>query len=179
MIVLRHCQSEFNRLFTATRKDPGIPDPPLSDMGQEQARKLVAEIGGEEIRHIIVSPYKRAIQTAMPIAKALDIVPVVSPLIRERAAFSCDVGSPRAVLAQEWPALDFSGLDEAWWSPVIETPESVEERAELFRSEIAVSHDWERTLVVSHWAFLLAFTRTSLENGSWLRIDPTRPPERP
>lgn len=177
MIVLRHCQSEFNRLFTATRKDPGIADPPLSEKGEKQAEELVQALVGEGIRHIIVSPYTRALQTAEPIARALNITPTINPLIRERAAFSCDIGSPPAELALNWPKIDFSGLDEMWWSSAIESPEAVEERAALFRAEMVASPMWRDTLVVSHWAFLLAFTRSSVENGSWFRLDPTVPPD--
>ncbi|MFT8720834.1 histidine phosphatase family protein [Acetobacter sp.] len=175
MIVLRHCQSEFNRLFTATRKDPGISDPPLSRHGLRQADELVMRLADRNIRRIVVSPYTRALQTAAPIARALGIVPTVSPIIRERAAFSCDIGSPRSKLALDWPALDFTDLDEIWWSQGEESPESVEQRAALFRAEMAANPDWKHTLVVTHWAFLLAFAHTSVENGSWLEIDPRVP----
>jgi precorrin-6x reductase len=37
MILLRHGQSEFNLLFTQTRKDPGIKDPRLTSLGHSQA----------------------------------------------------------------------------------------------------------------------------------------------
>ncbi len=175
MIVLRHCESEFNRLFTATRRDPGIPDPPLSEHGHRQAEALVPALAGEKIDRIIVSPFTRTLQTAAPLAQALGVKPVVHPLIRERAAFSCDVGSPPARLALAWPELDFSGLAETWWTTGIETPEEVEERAAIFRTEMSASPVWRKTLVVSHWGFLIALTAASMENGSWRRIDPTKP----
>ena len=38
MILLRHGQSEFNVAFNATRVDPGIPDPRLTEEGRRQAR---------------------------------------------------------------------------------------------------------------------------------------------
>lgn len=175
MIVLRHCQSEFNRLFTETRKDPGIPDPPLSTTGKQQAEALIPQLVGQKIRRIIVSPYRRALQTAMPIARALGVTPLINPLIRERAAFSCDIGSPRARLAVQWPELDFSALDETWWVSGLEASEVVNERAALFLEEMIAGDNWQETLVVSHWAFLLALTHTSLENGTWMRIDPRDP----
>ena len=37
MILLRHCQSEFNLHFTRTRCDPGIVDPALTAEGLIQA----------------------------------------------------------------------------------------------------------------------------------------------
>ncbi|GBQ88402.1 phosphoglycerate mutase [Acetobacter nitrogenifigens DSM 23921 = NBRC 105050] len=175
MIVLRHCESEFNRLFTATRRDPGISDPPLSTHGLAQADALVTALAGQKIRRILVSPFTRALQTAAPVARALSLTPQVRPLIRERAAFSCDIGSPPAQLALQWPGLDFSGLEEQWWTEGVETPEEVEERAALFRAEMAADPEWPHTLVVSHWGFLVAFARVSMENGSWRRLDPTAP----
>ena len=38
MILLRHGQSEFNLHYTATRTDPGIPDPRLTPLGHQQAQ---------------------------------------------------------------------------------------------------------------------------------------------
>ncbi|MFT9459096.1 MAG: hypothetical protein ABF611_06005 [Acetobacter orientalis] len=34
MIILRHCESEFNRLYTQTGRDPNLADPALSAAGQ-------------------------------------------------------------------------------------------------------------------------------------------------
>jgi hypothetical protein len=36
--------------------------------------------------------------------------------------------------------------------------------------------DWSRLLVVSHWGFIMALTGQSVQNGQWLRFDPTAPP---
>lgn len=175
MIVLRHCESEFNRLFRASGRDPGIPDPPLSARGEAQAEALVPALAGEQIDRILVSPFRRALQTAAPLAAARGLRPLVEPLIRERAAFSCDEGSPPAVLAADWPELDFSGLDDVWWNTGVEQPEQVEERAEFFRRQMRADPAWRRTLIVSHWGFLIALTGSSVENGRWRRLDPTVP----
>jgi glucosyl-3-phosphoglycerate phosphatase len=50
-------------------------------------------------------------------------------------------------------------------------------RAARFRQEIAAMPDWEQVLVVSHWGFILALTGVRLQNGEWLRHDPTVPRE--
>src|SRR5271166_1463063 len=68
MILMRHGQSEFNAHFTATRKDPGIVDAPLTDLGHAQARAAAEELKHEALRRIVTSPYTRALQTAAPIA---------------------------------------------------------------------------------------------------------------
>ena len=176
MILLRHGQSEFNLHFTATRRDPGIADPRLTELGQSQAVAAAEDMRNEGVEHIIVSPYTRALQTAAPIARALGIKPLVHPVVRERYAFSCDIGSPASHLARDWPELDFSHLDEIWWPPIEEEAQSIIDRAALFRAEMAALSHWGKTLVVCHWGFILSMTGQSILNGKWLRCDPTTQP---
>jgi broad specificity phosphatase PhoE len=173
MILLRHGQSEFNLHFTAGRHDPGIVDPRLTPLGHEQVEQAVAALDGAGLRRIIASPYTRALQTAAPLARALDLPLFVNPVVRERYAFVCDVGTPRTELALTWPDLDFSALDEVWWPPVEEPVQSMLDRAARFRAEMAELPDWSDTLVVSHWGFILAMTGERIGNGEWRRCDPT------
>ena len=179
MILLRHGQSEFNLHFTATRCDPGIVDPALTELGRQQAEQaadaLIAGAGAEGIERILASPYTRALQTAAPLARRLGIPVVVQPVVRERFAFTCDVGSTRAVLSERFPEHDFSGIDEVWWPAVEEPTDSIIARAALFRAEMQALPDWNRTVVVSHWGFILSLTGERINNGEWLRYDPTGP----
>jgi broad specificity phosphatase PhoE len=174
MILLRHGESEFNRYFSATKLDPGIKDPALTPLGHEQAERASTDLAEVGIRRIIVSPYTRALQTAAPIARRLGLAVQVHPGVRERFHFSCDVGSPRRSLMEAWPGLDFSHLEETWWPAETESLESVSARAGDFRRDMRAADDWAQTLVVSHWAFILSLTGTSLENGCWIRFDPHR-----
>ena len=48
-------------------------DPHLSEKGILQAQKLAQRLEGEGITHIFASPYLRTLQTAWPIAQALDL----------------------------------------------------------------------------------------------------------
>jgi glucosyl-3-phosphoglycerate phosphatase len=178
MILLRHGQSEFNLRFTATKKDPGIPDPALTPLGQAQAEEAAETLADEGLRRIIASPYTRALQTAAPIARRLGIPVHVMPNVRERYAFSCDIGSPCSQLALAWPEVDFRLIDEVWWPAIEEPAQQVEARASLFRAEMAALPDWRDTLVVSHWGFILAMTGERLMNGEWLRCDPNAPAPR-
>ncbi len=136
MILLRHGQSEFNLHFSATRRDPGIVDPALTELGHSQAAHAACMLSEQRVNRIITSPYTRALQTVAPLARALRVPVVVNPIVRERYAFACDIGTPRTELERAWPEHDFSGLDEVWW-PVIEEPaEAVQARATLFRAEL-------------------------------------------
>jgi broad specificity phosphatase PhoE len=175
MILLRHGQSEFNLHFSAERRDPGIVDPRLTPLGHAQAEEAAAALVGAGLRRIIVSPYTRALQTVAPLARAMRLPVFVNPVVRERFAFTCDVGTPRTELALAWPELDLSGLDEVWWPPVEEPVQSLLDRAALFRGEMAGLPDWSDTLVVSHWGFIFAMTGERIENGEWRRCNPTAP----
>jgi broad specificity phosphatase PhoE len=176
MILLRHGQSEFNLHFTATRRDPGIPDPKLTPLGQEQAERAAEELPAQgPIRRIVASPYTRALQTAAPIARRLGLPVHVQPLVRERYAFSCDIGSPASELRQRFPDHALDHLPEMWWPQEEEPEHQVIRRAATFRGEMATLPDWEETLVVSHWGFILAMTGQSMMNGTWLRCDVTAP----
>ena len=176
MILMRHGQSEFNVHFSATKKDPGIEDPRLTPLGHAQAEAAAVALRGFGIKRILASPYTRALQTAAPTARALGLDVRVHPGVRERFHFKCDIGSPPHVLAEAWPDHDFAHLEEVWWPESTESEASVELRAAAFRAEMAQDPAWEHTLVVSHWAFLLTLTGQSLDNGEWIRFDPTAAP---
>ena len=176
MILLRHGQSEFNVHFTATRRDPGIEDPRLTPLGHEQAAQAAEALAGAGVRRIIASPYTRALQTAEPLARRLGLPVLVNVAVRERYAFTCDVGSRVADLRLAWPGHDFSAIDEVWWPAQDEPHDQVIGRAARFRAEMAADAAWQDTVVVSHWGFILAMTGQSLTNGQWLRCDPSSAP---
>ncbi len=175
MILLRHGQSEFNLHFTATKKDPGIIDAQLTPLGHAQAEEAALALAGTKARRVLVSPYTRALQTAAPVARALRVPVIVNPMVRERCAFACDIGTPRTELMLAWPEIDFSHIDEIWWPALAEPAAAVLDRAARFRAEMATLPDWADTLVVSHWGFIMALTAQSVPNGTWMRFDPTAP----
>jgi broad specificity phosphatase PhoE len=175
MILLRHGQSEFNLHFSATKRDPGIIDPPLTPLGQAQAEAAAEALRDAGITRIVASPYTRALQTAAPTAHALSLPVLIHPEVRERFHFSCDIGTGRETLAAAWPQHDFTQLDEVWWPEATETIQSVADRADRFRAEMQADPQWRSTLVVSHWAFILTLSGESLANGSWIRFDPYGP----
>jgi broad specificity phosphatase PhoE len=176
MILLRHGQSEFNVHFGITRQDPGIVDAPLTELGHVQAADAAKALAGQRIARIITSPYRRALQTTEAVASRLRVPVIVNPIVRERYAFACDIGTPRSELEPAWPHRDFSTIEEVWWPMVEEPAESIRARAALFRAEMAALPDWSDTLVVTHWGFILSLTGESAMNGQLLRCDPTAPP---
>jgi broad specificity phosphatase PhoE len=176
MYLLRHGQSLFNLHFTQTRRDPGIEDPELTPLGHEQAAAAAAKLAETAITRVIISPYTRALQTAAPILAVHNKAPVtIMHEVRERYAFSCDVGRHRDVLAGRFPEHRFDHLPDRWWPERVETAEETIARAGLFRDGMRQREDQETTLLVSHWAFILALTGISAMNGEILAYDPMEP----
>jgi broad specificity phosphatase PhoE len=176
MILLRHGQSEFNLHFSATRRDPGIQDPKLTPLGHQQAEAAAEAIAAaQEVRRIVASPYTRALQTAAPLARRLGIPVLVNPVVRERYAFTCDIGRPVTALRAEFPEVALDHIEEVWWPAEEEPADQVLARAARFRGEMAALDDWAHTVVVSHWGFILSMTGRSVGNGDWLSCDPTEP----
>jgi glucosyl-3-phosphoglycerate phosphatase len=173
MFLLRHGQSFFNLHFNRTRRDPGIEDPELTPFGVEQARAAAASLAATPLTRIIVSPYTRTLQTAQPFLRTHAAPMVIMHEVRERTAFTCDVGSAPELLAEKFPHHAFDHLPRQWWHAGLEPVESTVARADAFRAAMAAREDSATTLLVSHWAFILALTGRSLENGEVLRYDPT------
>ena len=178
MYLLRHGQSLFNLHFTETRKDPGIEDPELTPLGHSQAEKAAEFLADKAITRVIVSPYTRALQTASHTLKRHDVPVEVMHEVRERFAFTCDIGRHPSLLAASFPNHRFEHLPDRWWPKSRETAEETIERANAFRRLMASRDDHGTTLLVSHWAFLLALTGLSAENGELLTYNPLEdPPE--
>jgi broad specificity phosphatase PhoE len=175
MILIRHGQSEFNAVYSVQRVDPGIPDPRLTELGRSQAAEVAAALAGEDVRRLIASPYIRTLETAEIIAAALGLAVEIEPLVRERAAFHCDIGSPPTDLKRRFPHLSFDHLDHPWWHDHVglgepETEEALLARCESFRSRMAPAADWEHIAVVTHWGFIRGLTGQAVSNCTILRL---------
>ena len=144
----------------------------MTPTGIEQARAAAAALAATPLTRIIVSPYTRALQTAQPFLLTHDASVVIMHEVRERAAFTCDVGSAPDVLAERFPHHDFDHLPRQWWHRGLEPVEATVARADAFRAAMAARDDSATTLLVSHWAFILALTGRSLENGELVQYDP-------
>ena len=179
MILVRHGQSEFNVVFSVTRVDPGIRDPRLTSEGRRQAEAAAEALVGHGIERLIASPYSRALETAEIVARRLDVHMVVEPLVGERAAFACDIGTPRGGLKTRWPHLALDHLAEEWWPALEESEDRLSARCAAFRAHMRTQPDWARVAVVSHWGFIRGLTGLTVQTGAVLRIDPHRPDAEP
>ena len=173
MILLRHGQTLWNLHFGQTRIDPGLPDPGLTQEGRRQAEAAGAALVDRGISLLFASPYRRTLETAAIVAERLAVPILVEPLIRERAGFSCDIGTRAGMLAEAWPDLDFSALDERWWCDLGETDDRVLARARAFRTAVAGRPDRDRICAVTHWGVVRALTGETVENGAIREHDPS------
>ncbi|MCB1885742.1 MAG: histidine phosphatase family protein [Geminicoccaceae bacterium] len=165
MHLVRHGESAWNRRFGPTRIDPGLRDPGLTPAGEAQAREAAERLAGLGVVRLVASPYRRTLQTAALIAARLGVPVAVEPLVRERCAFSCDLGSPPAELAREWPGLALESLPAVWWGGRIESEAALERRCRVFYERASGWRDRDGTAVVSHWGFIRALTGKAVGNA--------------
>ena len=174
MILIRHGQTEFNRVYSETRQDPGIRDPQLTAHGRRQAAVVARALRAVGVRRLIASPYTRALETAEIIGADLRLPISVEPLVAERFAFACDIGSRLTVLRARWPGVAFDHLADPWWPSEEESVEALSRRCKIFCSRMA-REAWSEIAVVTHSGFIKAVTGLKVPNGAALRIDPTQP----
>jgi broad specificity phosphatase PhoE len=97
VLLVRHGQSEWN----ADGRWQGQADPPLTDLGRQQAFHAAQHLG--VVDAIVASDLQRATDTAMIISETLGVGPVVlEPGLRERDAGEWS-GLTRAEIDRDWP----------------------------------------------------------------------------
>ncbi len=172
MILVRHGQSEFNVVYAKTRRDPGIRDPELTALGRRQALAAAETLAERGVKKLVASPYRRAIQTALIIGDAFKLEVAIDPEIGERAAFTCDIGTPRSALTEAWPALRLDHIEETWWPAIEESEDALDARGRAFRARMRDADDWRGVAIITHWGFIRTLTGHRVGNCSIVRFDP-------
>jgi probable phosphoglycerate mutase len=70
LLIVRHARPEAE-----TRPEGEVADPPLSDIGLLQAQVTADLLAGEDIDHVVTSTMRRAVETAIPLARILGLDP--------------------------------------------------------------------------------------------------------
>jgi len=138
ILLVRHGQSVWN----ADGRWQGQADPPLSELGEEQAVAAARALG--MVDAIYASDLERAHHTAQIVAAQLGADVVVAPNLRERNAGEWE-GKTRAEIDEGWPGFLESGRRPAGYEP----DDSVIARAFTALEAIAAAHDGD-VLVVTH-----------------------------
>lgn len=77
LVLIRHGQPEW------VRDGCAVVNPPLTELGQQQAHRLAASLADESFDEIYVSPLQRARQTAAPVLEALGRDEVIADWLEE------------------------------------------------------------------------------------------------
>jgi 2,3-bisphosphoglycerate-dependent phosphoglycerate mutase len=128
--------------------ETGIADPELGAEGHEQAAKMAAYLGTEEIEAIYVSPLRRAIETARPLEQRLGIAAEVVDGVAE-----FDRNSREYVPMEELRAANdprWEKLMRGEWDGADGNPNEFKTRVVQSIEDIIVRNPGGRVVVVCH-----------------------------
>jgi len=128
--------------------ETGIADPELAAEGHEQAAKMAAYLGVEDVEAVYVSPLRRALETARPLCKVLGLEAVVSEGVAE-----FDRNSREYVPVEELRATNdprWEKLLRGEWDGVDEDPSLFKARVVATVEDMIARHPGGRVVVVCH-----------------------------
>lgn len=120
--LIRHGQSANNALPEPQR----VEDPGLTKVGELQAAALAARLQDEKVTHLLTSGFLRAVATTQPLAKTLNVAPVIWTGLHEVGGCYAghepdkEVGRPgmnRKTLSNLFPEFKLPNDldDQGWW----------------------------------------------------------------
>ena len=156
MIFVRHGRPQ------QVQNSDGTPaDPPLAEIGREQALAVASWLGEEMIDHIYTSPMRRARETSQPLEKRLGLTAIVRDDISE---FDKDSSSyvPMEVL-KETNRKAWERMASGAMSTSPETLSSWYTNTVTQLEEIVQVHGGQRVAVVCHGGVINAYLARCLE----------------
>ena len=158
LLLVRHGQSVWN----ADGRWQGQENPPLTDLGRDQARRASHGVGAVDA--IYCSPLDRAATTAMIIAEQIGMGPIlILPGLMERHAGEWQ-GLTRDEIEEQYPGY----LDAGTRPPSWEDDDEVEARVMAALDEIAEQHPDGHVLAVAHAGVIFAVER--IIGAEWERL---------
>lgn len=103
LVLVRHA------LPALVQGSDGPADPPLTELGERQAQRLVDALG-QDVAALYASPLARARGTAAPLAAGLGVEPVIDPDLRE---YDSDA-------AHYVPVHEMARIDPAAWQRMLD-----------------------------------------------------------
>ena len=188
LLLVRHAESSWN----AAGRWQGHGDPPLSDRGRAQADALARELTRESIDIIVSSDLRRAAETAVILAEARGLRPLLNPRLRE-----LDLGDWEGLTRDQIERtagdvlrrFDDGDLDVRPGGG--ENLREIEQRAFSVVTELVDAHPGRRLAIVTHLGVIRALLGEScgsvcgvgtgsvpsgsgakFDNASWRRLDP-------
>ena len=151
LVLVRHGESEAyveGRLFPLL---DGHGDPPLSERGLKQARRVGARLAAAGIDAIYVSTLRRTAQTAAPLAEQLGLDVRVEAGLREVHLGDWEGGVYRQMVASSHPLSQRVFTEERWdVIPGAEPAALFAGRVRAAVERVAAGHPGQRVAVFTH-----------------------------
>jgi len=150
LLLLRHGVTPL----TLEKRFAGIGDPPLTDLGRDQARRAAERLRAEgrygPVDAIVASPLRRTLATAEAVARAVGLPVEPEPGVRE-IDFGLFEGLTFAETHERYPAelAAFLGSSEIA-PPQGETLSALARRAVEAKDRLVARHPRQTVLVVTH-----------------------------
>jgi broad specificity phosphatase PhoE len=119
----------------------GLLDPPLDEVGRQEARRLGATLGDGAVRMVVASPLRRTVETAEAIAAPAGLVVTTDERLIDRD-YGPWAGQPKEAVETRWGSLDAA--------PEVEPSEEVRARAMAALDDLARALGGGTAVVVSH-----------------------------
>jgi 2,3-bisphosphoglycerate-dependent phosphoglycerate mutase len=131
----------------------GHGNPPLSDIGREQAELVGARLAHLTIDALYVTTLRRTVETAAPLVRRTGLTPVVEPDLREVNLGEWEGGLFRQKVADADPMAVRMMQEERWdVVPGAESPEEFGGRIQRAIERIKTAHPDGRVVAFSHGA---------------------------
>ena len=151
LVLVRHGESEPHDPASPFPLLEGRGDPALAPEGVEQAEALARRLANWPIEAIYVTPLRRTVQTALPLAGRLGLTPVVEPGLIEVHMGEWEGGLYREKVMQRDP-LALQVFTEGRFDvvPGAETNAQILGRARAAVERIAAAHPGELVVAITH-----------------------------
>jgi probable phosphoglycerate mutase len=151
LLLVRHGQSEAYVDGVPFALVDGQGDPPLSQLGQEQARLVGARLSAEKIDAIYATTLCRTAQTAAPLASAAGLEVEIEPGLREVYLGEWEGGLFRKMVAQNHEIAQRMSAEERWdVIPGAEPSEQLADRVRTAIEKMAARHPGQRVAAFTH-----------------------------
>ncbi|MBV8637350.1 MAG: histidine phosphatase family protein [Candidatus Eremiobacteraeota bacterium] len=155
LLLIRHAEAVHPQL--EDMPEVTAIDTPLSDHGRAQAKRLANRIATRRPNAIYASPLKRTIETAQPIAEALEL-----PIHPDERLREVEIAGVGAVSLHD---LGEIAIAHGGWSHLAgtESSTSIRTRMKDAIADIVGAHPSERVVIVSHAGAINAYVSMLLD----------------
>ncbi|MCX7621112.1 MAG: histidine phosphatase family protein [Acidimicrobiales bacterium] len=146
----------------------GHGDPPLSDEGRKQARRVCARLAHEHIDAVYVTPLRRTRETAQPLLERLGIEPRVERDLREVYLGEWEGGVFRQKVSEGDPIARKMVELQRWdVIPGAESSEALATRVRAAVERLAAAHPDQRVAVFAHGGTIGEICALATKSEPW------------